>query len=150
MLLSTSTASRLATRILKPRFLQINSCSLFPLSFQAPSRQFSSPVRLNLFDRKDTLLPKRSHSQIKQSIRYCSSRRAMCGTRELQGGSVDVTRGRVLLPNNVKPLHYDLTLEPDFEKFTYEGTVIIEYVHSNVGSNLKGCSSRVSTPGLHR
>ena len=53
----------------------------------------------------------------------------MCGTQaELHGGSIDVSRGRVILPNNVKPLHYDLTLEPDFEKFTYEGKVIIEYV----------------------
>lgn len=34
--------------------------------------------------------------------------------------------GREVLPTNVKPVHYDLTLEPDFEKFTYEGTVIIE------------------------
>ena len=43
-------------------------------------------------------------------------------------GSMDVTKGREVLPKNVKPIHYDLTLEPDFEKFTYEGTVIIEYV----------------------
>lgn len=71
----------------------------------------------------------------------------MCGTQaELHGGSIDVTRGRVLLPNNVKPLHYDLTLEPDFKNFTYEGTVVIEYVHSKVGGNLKGYSSRASTP----
>ena len=44
------------------------------------------------------------------------------------GGSMDVTKGREVLPTNAKPLHYDVTLEPDFEKFTYEGTVIIEYV----------------------
>lgn len=25
-------------------------------------------------------------------------------------------------------MHYDLTLEPNFEKFTYDGTVVIEYV----------------------
>lgn len=36
--------------------------------------------------------------------------------------------GREVLPTNVKPLHYDVTLEPDFEKFTYGGTVVIEYV----------------------
>ena len=46
------------------------------------------------------------------------------------GGSVDVTKGREVLPTNVKPVHYDLTLEPNFEKFTYEGTVKIEYVHA--------------------
>lgn len=42
------------------------------------------------------------------------------------GGAVPM--GREVLPTNVKPLHYDVTLEPDFEKFTYGGTVVIEYV----------------------
>lgn len=132
MIRSTSIASHLAAKILKPRVLHINSCSVFSPSLQATSRHFSSPVRLNLFQRKTKHLPKRT--QIRQSIRNCSSQRAMCGTQaELQWGSMDVSRGRVLLPKNVKPLHYDLTLEPDFENFTYEGTVVIEYVHSKVG-----------------
>lgn len=39
---------------------------------------------------------------------------------------MDVTKGRQILPANVIPRHYDLTLEPDFEKLTYEGTVIID------------------------
>jgi aminopeptidase 2 len=42
--------------------------------------------------------------------------------------SMDITQGREVLPTNVKPLHYNLTLEPDFEKFTYEGKVVIECV----------------------
>lgn len=41
-------------------------------------------------------------------------------------GTTDVTQGREVLPTNVKPLHYDLTLEPDFKEFMYEGTVVIE------------------------
>ena len=48
---------------------------------------------------------------------------------EIEGGGMEVSKGRELLPTNVKPIHYDLTLEPDFEKFSYEGTVIIEYVY---------------------
>ena len=44
------------------------------------------------------------------------------------GGSVDDEASRELLPNNVKPLHYSLTVEPNFERFSYEGTVVIEYV----------------------
>jgi aminopeptidase 2 len=40
--------------------------------------------------------------------------------------SIDIAKGREVLPKNVKPVHYDLTLEPDFEKFTYEGTVTID------------------------
>ena len=47
------------------------------------------------------------------------------GSHDIEG-SVDVTKGREVLPTNVKPTHYDLTLEPNFEKFTYEGTVVIE------------------------
>lgn len=41
---------------------------------------------------------------------------------------MDVEAHREVLPKNVKPTHYDLTLEPDFEKFIYEGKVVIEYV----------------------
>lgn len=47
---------------------------------------------------------------------------------ETPGGSMGVEAHREVLPTNVKPIHYDLTLEPDFEKFTYEGKVVIEYV----------------------
>ena len=44
------------------------------------------------------------------------------------GGGAGIASGREILPANVKPLHYDLTLEPDFDKFKYQGTVLIEYV----------------------
>lgn len=67
----------------------------------------------------------------KQAIRNCSYQRKMCYAQaDAVGGSVDVTKGREVLPTNVKPVHYDLTLEPNLEKFNFEGTVIIEYVTS--------------------
>ncbi len=47
---------------------------------------------------------------------------------DISGASADVAQGREVLPVNVKPLHYDLTLEPDFSKFIYKGKVVIEYV----------------------
>ena len=50
----------------------------------------------------------------------------MCKANADAEGSLDVSHGREVLPTNVKPLHYDLTLEPDFENFSYEGTVVIE------------------------
>lgn len=50
----------------------------------------------------------------------------MCrGNAETESGSM-VTKAREVLPTNVKPMHYDLTLEPDFKKFTFEGKVVIE------------------------
>jgi len=45
---------------------------------------------------------------------------------DLESTSMDIAKGREVLPKNVKPLHYDLTLEPNFETFKYEGTVIID------------------------
>ncbi|EAW10369.1 M1 family metallopeptidase [Aspergillus clavatus NRRL 1] len=51
----------------------------------------------------------------------CSSRRA-----DVPSGSTNVTHGREVLPTNVTPVHYDLTLEPNFETFKYDGTVIID------------------------
>lgn len=54
----------------------------------------------------------------------------MCHYRQhdadTSGSAVDITAGREILPTNVKPIHYHITLEPDFEKFTFDGTVIIE------------------------
>ncbi|OJJ44518.1 hypothetical protein ASPZODRAFT_70994 [Penicilliopsis zonata CBS 506.65] len=52
----------------------------------------------------------------------------MCSSRRGDGslGSTNVAHGREVLPTNVKPVHYDLTLEPDLVKFTYDGTVIID------------------------
>lgn len=50
----------------------------------------------------------------------------MCKANAEIDGSIDVTKSREVLPINVKPLHYDLTLEPDFENFSYEGIVVIE------------------------
>ncbi|KAG9243459.1 peptidase family M1-domain-containing protein [Calycina marina] len=48
------------------------------------------------------------------------------GAEELEGGAVDITKGRELLPANVIPTHYDLTMEPDFENHTYKGSVTID------------------------
>jgi aminopeptidase 2 len=42
------------------------------------------------------------------------------------GGGPAVNTGRELLPANVVPKHYDITLEPDFKKLTFDGTVVID------------------------
>ncbi|KAK0933541.1 Aminopeptidase 2 mitochondrial [Friedmanniomyces endolithicus] len=45
---------------------------------------------------------------------------------EADTSSMDVSHGREVLPKNVKPTHYDLTLEPNLETFKYNGTVTID------------------------
>lgn len=42
------------------------------------------------------------------------------------GASGGSSHGRELLPANVVPRHYDLTLEPNFDKLTFDGTVVID------------------------
>jgi len=44
----------------------------------------------------------------------------------MTGGGPAVNTGRELLPAHVVPRHYDVTLEPDFEKLTFDGTVIVD------------------------
>lgn len=39
---------------------------------------------------------------------------------------MNLSKGREILPANVIPRHYDLSLEPDFKKLTYEGRVVID------------------------
>ncbi|KAI9894381.1 MAG: Aminopeptidase 2 mitochondrial [Vezdaea aestivalis] len=48
------------------------------------------------------------------------------GAAEIVGASVDVSGGREVLPANVRPLNYDLKLEPNFDDFTYKGEVVID------------------------
>lgn len=53
----------------------------------------------------------------------------MCRTQSgvVTGGvKEDPTKGRELLPANVVPTHYDLTLEPDFANLKYAGSVTID------------------------
>jgi aminopeptidase 2 len=47
------------------------------------------------------------------------------GEREGVDGKIDVVSRREILPGNVIPRDYDLTLEPDFSELTYKGHVVI-------------------------
>lgn len=52
----------------------------------------------------------------------------LAGDVEHTGGAApDSNQSRELLPTNVIPTHYDVTLEPDFKAFTFEGKVDIEF-----------------------
>jgi len=50
----------------------------------------------------------------------------MHGERDAEAGGIDVTMGREILPGNVIPRHYDLTLEPNFKDYTFAGDVVID------------------------
>lgn len=53
--------------------------------------------------------------------------RTMCQAAHSDAvGGINVSKSREILPTNVIPRHYDLTLECDFDKFTFEGTVLID------------------------
>ncbi|KAI0018365.1 peptidase family M1-domain-containing protein [Xylariomycetidae sp. FL0641] len=52
----------------------------------------------------------------------------LAGAIEHTGGAKpDPNQGRELLPTNVIPTHYDVTLEPDFKKFTFEGKLLVDF-----------------------
>ncbi|KAK9460950.1 peptidase family M1-domain-containing protein [Lipomyces oligophaga] len=88
------------------------------------SRISTSRISTN---RKTQLL---NQSLLSKSLHYaCQQHRSALLDREMLDVSVtggySSTGEREILPQNVKPLNYNLTLEPDFEKFTFEGTVAI-------------------------
>lgn len=96
-------------------------------------------------------------SPVAVSVRHCSHRRNMCKQfgADAPGAAMDISQAREVLPTNVKPLHYDLTLEPDFDKFTFEGSVTIEYAtaacrHPHALSLLTepACKSLMTPPPL--
>lgn len=135
MLRLRSRASYLAHQTLKPHWFLPAPLTAFRHLSQEASRYLTCSSRPIKPGRRAGFSSRRLLS--KQTVRHCSCQRAMCRRdADLPGGSMDVKNARVLLPTNVKPVHYDLTLEPDFEKFTYEGTVVIEYVQSRFRGNI--------------
>src|SRR5687768_9525793 len=57
-----------------------------------------------------------------KSRTYCTMRRA-----QAEAAAVTTAKSaRDLLPANVIPRHYDVTIEPDLDKFTFEGKVAID------------------------
>ncbi|OMP84133.1 Aminopeptidase 2, mitochondrial [Diplodia seriata] len=102
----------------------------------AAARSYNTSLHLKLPSTNPTVPSrypsKRISNPFLRPVRHCSHRRAlnMCkhfGHEADATSSIDVTKGREVLPKNVKPVHYDLTLEPKLDgDFTYEGTVVID------------------------
>lgn len=102
------------------------STTTFPTSTSYTADVNSS--LLSSHSKQNILLQNNLRLLPKAFVRYCSHHR-MCQQRGLSadtpGSVVDITSGREILPANVKPKSYNLTLEPDLEKFTFEGKVTI-------------------------
>lgn len=118
----TSTIPAILAPLIYKKGIYINSSSRSYTS--STTRPVRNPARsfLNheLYRYKFSRLP---HT----SVRYCSHRRNMCRyNAEVDTSSVHIEKGREVLPKNVKPLHYHLKLEPNFDNFEYEGEVSIE------------------------
>lgn len=107
--------------------ISVSIASKQPLFLRPLPRYYSE----SLAPRSRAQIPFRRSPLSQISKRHCSYRR-MCIARggDVPAGTTNVAQGREVLPTNVKPVHYDLTLDPDFEKFTFDGTVVIEYVAS--------------------
>jgi hypothetical protein len=98
------------------------------LHHRAPTA--NSPRSLSLLSYN---LPRKYQRQptLPRQLRHCSYRRnKMC---RLTGegsdpSTININQTRQILPADVKPIHYHLTLEPNLTTFQYNGEVAIEYV----------------------
>ncbi|KAK6587385.1 hypothetical protein PZA11_000675 [Diplocarpon coronariae] len=101
------------------------SSSLYHSSATLPSSIFNPTCR-----RRQPLTARKQTPFTYTAIRNCSYRNhKMCrsqGERDAPAGGLDVTKGRQILPADVVPKHYTITLEPDFETFKYKGSVSID------------------------
>lgn len=104
-------------------------------SITLPSQKRSLHLTLGPFSSRKNLIESAWTTRFTQQTkpqrsqaRHCSYRRRMCRKHEAEvaESNMDITKGREVLPKNVTPRHYDLTLEPDFKTFKYQGTVVIE------------------------
>lgn len=100
----------------------------FPTVNKQLYRQRNPPVVLSLHNYNYNQLRKKLSPS--PAVRYCSYRRnAMCKLDKetnTVGSSAEVPDKREVLPTNVIPRHYDITLEPNFEDFTYNGFILID------------------------
>ncbi|KAF2740465.1 aminopeptidase 2 mitochondrial precursor [Polyplosphaeria fusca] len=121
-----------------------------------PSPTAASPTILNhiLQNPSPRRLPPPPPSPITVPARYCSHRRNMCKHQfgpDDAGSAIDITKAREVLPANVKPVHYDLTLEPDFGNFTYDGevTIHLDVVEDTTSISLNTNELKIHSTTVH-
>ncbi|WQF78312.1 Putative peptidase M1, alanine aminopeptidase/leukotriene A4 hydrolase, ERAP1-like protein [Colletotrichum destructivum] len=112
----------LTSRIVNPTRRPVARIPYQLRSFSAFVTQTSAPR---------TTPPPRRNIQLQNpqriaATRHCSFKRNMCKHGEAGGGGT-LNYPRELLPTNVVPRHYDLTLEPNFETLKFDGLVKIDF-----------------------
>ncbi|KAJ5032783.1 uncharacterized protein L3040_009375 [Drepanopeziza brunnea f. sp. 'multigermtubi'] len=92
--------------------------------------QYSSILNPICIRRPQPLAFPKQLSPTYTATRNCSYQRdKMCISQAdvgMEGGAMPNTKGRQILPAHTKPLHYNITLEPDFTTFKYRGSVVID------------------------
>jgi hypothetical protein len=107
------------------------------LSTRVPLLAPPAPLTYSLVPQQQHIRLRQQRNLLRPQVRHCSHRRTMCRHQheaETPGSSFNINQGREILPANVKPIHYHLTLEPNLETFEYRGTVVIEYEATKSGS----------------
>ena len=66
-------------------------------------------------------------------------------------GSTANAQGRIVLPTNVCPKHYDVQLEPDFDKFTFDGkvTIDLEVAKDSTSISLNTVDIKIHSTSVH-
>ena len=61
------------------------------------------------------------------------------------------TQGRIVLPTNCVPKHYDVTLEPDLDKFTFEGkcTIDLDVAEESTSISLNTLDLKIHSTSVH-
>ncbi len=75
----------------------------------------------------------------------------MCRNNADMPGSAANAQGRVVLPTNVVPKHYDVSLEPDFDKFTFDGkvTIDLEVAENSTSISLNTVDIKIHSTSVH-
>lgn len=126
---------RSATYSLRPRTFSKAHPRSFPEKFGAQQPATATRIRIStaasVVQRTGSaflsLPPRRPLTLLSPLNLVGLQHRRMCRyTTDAVGSVTNTTTGRVVLPTNVVPKHYDVTLEVDFEKFKFDGTVVID------------------------
>ncbi|AJS53067.1 Ape2p [Saccharomyces cerevisiae YJM1447] len=96
----------------------------------SPPAGVSRSLRINVMWKQSKLTPPSFVKIMNRRPLFTETSHA-CAKCQKTSQLLNKTPKREILPDNVVPLHYDLTVEPDFKTFKFEGSVKIELKINN-------------------